>query len=96
MHGMKWNSLLPDRSLKLYVQDLPVGEYLRANETFSTFLRTNCSLPPSAVDQLLRAQLSLQVVRPYTVLCSLLLLYAPDSLYKYYTIQCKIYTPPSG
>ncbi|XP_047666267.1 phospholipid-transporting ATPase ABCA1 isoform X2 [Tachysurus fulvidraco] len=42
--------------------NLPVGEYLRANETFSSFLRTNCSLPSSAVDQLLRAQLSLQVV----------------------------------
>ncbi|KAF5910024.1 ATP-binding cassette sub-family A member 1-like isoform X1 [Clarias magur] len=41
---------------------LPVAEYLRANETFSSFLRTNCSLPNSAVDQLLRAQLSLQVV----------------------------------
>ncbi|KAF4083331.1 hypothetical protein AMELA_G00140040 [Ameiurus melas] len=42
--------------------NLPVGEYLRANETFSSFLRTNCSLPTSAVDQLLRAQLSLQLV----------------------------------
>ncbi|XP_017334205.1 phospholipid-transporting ATPase ABCA1 isoform X2 [Ictalurus punctatus] len=41
--------------------NLPVGEYLRANETFSSFLWTNCSLPASAVDQLLRAQLNLQV-----------------------------------
>ncbi|MCJ8737839.1 hypothetical protein PDJAM_G00028690 [Pangasius djambal] len=42
--------------------NMPVEEYLRVNETFSSFLRTNCSLPPSAVDQLLRARLSLQVV----------------------------------
>ncbi|TSM94632.1 ATP-binding cassette sub-family A member 1 [Bagarius yarrelli] len=42
--------------------NLPVREYLRANETFSSFLRTNCSLPPSAVDQLLKAQLNLQVM----------------------------------
>ncbi|KAI5101655.1 ATP-binding cassette sub-family A member 1 isoform X2 [Silurus meridionalis] len=42
--------------------NLPVGEYLQANETFSSFLRTNCSLPPSAVDQLLRAKLNLRVV----------------------------------
>ncbi|XP_053093930.1 phospholipid-transporting ATPase ABCA1 isoform X2 [Pangasianodon hypophthalmus] len=42
--------------------NLTVEEYLRVNETFSSFLRTNCSLPPSAVDQLLRARLSLQVV----------------------------------
>ncbi|XP_058257271.1 phospholipid-transporting ATPase ABCA1 isoform X2 [Hemibagrus wyckioides] len=41
--------------------NLPVGEYLKANETFSSFLRTNCSLPSSTVDQLLKAQLSLQV-----------------------------------
>ncbi|KAK2868971.1 hypothetical protein Q7C36_000842 [Tachysurus vachellii] len=59
------NLLLAVRSLGQTQEawpNLPVGEYLRANETFSSFLRTNCSLPSSAVDQLLRAQLSLQVV----------------------------------
>lgn len=64
------SSLLNDK-------DLPVGEYLKANETFSSFLRTNCSLPSSIVDQLLRAQLSLQVVRLYL------------SIYK----SKKVYTP---
>lgn len=43
-----------------------MAEYLRDNETFSSFLRTNCSLPNSAVDQLLRAQLRLQVVSLWT------------------------------
>ncbi|XP_035267888.1 phospholipid-transporting ATPase ABCA1 isoform X3 [Anguilla anguilla] len=42
--------------------NLSVGEYLRANETFSSFLLANGSLPSSAVDQLMRAQLNLQVV----------------------------------
>ncbi|XP_074490769.1 phospholipid-transporting ATPase ABCA1 isoform X1 [Sebastes fasciatus] len=41
--------------------NLPVGEYLRANETFSTFLLTNGSLSPVTVDQLLKARLNLQV-----------------------------------
>ncbi|XP_062306345.1 phospholipid-transporting ATPase ABCA1 isoform X1 [Osmerus eperlanus] len=41
--------------------NLPVGEYLRANETFSNFLLTN-GLSPSAVDQLLKSRLNLQVV----------------------------------
>uniref|UniRef100_A0A3B1K2Q3 ATP binding cassette subfamily A member 7 n=1 Tax=Astyanax mexicanus TaxID=7994 RepID=A0A3B1K2Q3_ASTMX len=40
----------------------PVGEYLRANETFSSFLRTNCSIPSNSVDQLMKARLNLQVV----------------------------------
>uniref|UniRef100_A0A8C2ELD8 P-type phospholipid transporter n=1 Tax=Cyprinus carpio TaxID=7962 RepID=A0A8C2ELD8_CYPCA len=38
-------------------------EYLRANESFSSFLRTNTSIPSASVDQLLRARLNLQVVR---------------------------------
>ncbi|XP_056088824.1 phospholipid-transporting ATPase ABCA1 [Rhinichthys klamathensis goyatoka] len=42
--------------------NLPVGEYLRANESFSSFLRTNTSLSSASVDQLLRARLNLQVV----------------------------------
>lgn len=42
--------------------DLPVGEYLRANETFSSFLVTNGSLPRPALDALLRARLNFQVV----------------------------------
>ncbi|KAM4628696.1 phospholipid-transporting ATPase ABCA1 [Polymixia lowei] len=41
--------------------NLPVGEYLRANETFSTFLLTNSSLSPATVDQLLKARLNFQV-----------------------------------
>ncbi|XP_042371438.1 phospholipid-transporting ATPase ABCA1 [Plectropomus leopardus] len=41
--------------------NLPVGEYLRANETFSTFLLTNGSLSPMTVDQLLKARLNFQV-----------------------------------
>ncbi|XP_038571463.1 phospholipid-transporting ATPase ABCA1 isoform X1 [Micropterus salmoides] len=41
--------------------NLPVEEYLRANETFSTFLLTNSSLSPVTVDQLLKARLNLQV-----------------------------------
>uniref|UniRef100_A0A8C9XBN0 P-type phospholipid transporter n=1 Tax=Sander lucioperca TaxID=283035 RepID=A0A8C9XBN0_SANLU len=40
--------------------DLPVEEYLRANETFSTFLLTNGSLSPVTVDQLLKAHLNFQ------------------------------------
>uniref|UniRef100_A0A3B4B8V1 P-type phospholipid transporter n=1 Tax=Periophthalmus magnuspinnatus TaxID=409849 RepID=A0A3B4B8V1_9GOBI len=43
------------------VSDLTVGEYLRANESFSSFLRTNSSLPSKSVEQLLRARLSAQV-----------------------------------
>ncbi|KAG7487889.1 hypothetical protein MATL_G00028350 [Megalops atlanticus] len=42
--------------------NMPVGEYLRASETFSSFLRVNGSLPPSALDQLMRARLNFQVV----------------------------------
>ncbi|XP_056132314.1 phospholipid-transporting ATPase ABCA1 [Lampris incognitus] len=41
--------------------NLPVGEYLSANETFSTFLLTNGSLSPATVDQLLKARLNFQV-----------------------------------
>ncbi|XP_028442644.1 ATP-binding cassette sub-family A member 1 isoform X1 [Perca flavescens] len=41
--------------------NLPVEEYLRANETFSTFLLTNGSLSPVTVDQLLKARLNFQV-----------------------------------
>ena len=42
--------------------DLPVGEYLKANETFSTFLLTNGNLSSATVDQLLKARLNLQVI----------------------------------
>ncbi|XP_036411124.1 phospholipid-transporting ATPase ABCA1 [Megalops cyprinoides] len=42
--------------------NMPVGEYLRANETFSSFLLVNGRLPPSALDQLMRARLNFQVV----------------------------------
>ncbi|XP_059923489.1 phospholipid-transporting ATPase ABCA1-like [Gadus macrocephalus] len=41
--------------------NLPVGEYLKANETFSTFLLTNGNLSSATVDQLLKARLNLQV-----------------------------------
>ncbi|KAI3368623.1 hypothetical protein L3Q82_025633 [Scortum barcoo] len=41
--------------------NLPVEEYLRANETFSTFLLTNGSLSPQTVDQLLKSRLNFQV-----------------------------------
>ncbi|CAN8201484.1 unnamed protein product [Coccothraustes coccothraustes] len=37
---------------------LPVREYLREDETFSRFLRTNTSLPPALVDELMGARLS--------------------------------------
>ncbi|XP_027756879.1 ATP-binding cassette sub-family A member 7 [Empidonax traillii] len=37
---------------------LPVREYLREDETFSQFLRTNTSLAPALVDELMRARLS--------------------------------------
>ncbi|XP_015507336.1 phospholipid-transporting ATPase ABCA7 isoform X1 [Parus major] len=37
---------------------LPVRDYLRENETFSQFLRTNTSLPPALVDELMGARLS--------------------------------------
>ncbi|XP_041914079.1 phospholipid-transporting ATPase ABCA1 isoform X1 [Alosa sapidissima] len=42
--------------------NLPVGEYLRANETFSNFLLTNGNLSRPALDALLRARLNFQVV----------------------------------
>lgn len=42
--------------------DLPVGDYLKANETFSTFLLTNGNLSSATVDQLLKARLNLQVI----------------------------------
>ncbi|XP_068599288.1 phospholipid-transporting ATPase ABCA1 [Brachionichthys hirsutus] len=41
--------------------NLPVEEYLRANETFSAFLLNNGSLPPATVEQLLKARLNLQI-----------------------------------
>uniref|UniRef100_A0A3P8Y0I9 P-type phospholipid transporter n=1 Tax=Esox lucius TaxID=8010 RepID=A0A3P8Y0I9_ESOLU len=52
--------------LVCYIADLPVIEYLRANQTFSNFLLTNGSLSPSALDQLLRARLNFQVVSTAT------------------------------
>ncbi|XP_056591567.1 phospholipid-transporting ATPase ABCA1 isoform X2 [Triplophysa dalaica] len=42
--------------------NLPVGEYLRANESFTSFLSSNTSIPSEYIDQLLRALLNLQVV----------------------------------
>ncbi|XP_018601402.2 ATP-binding cassette sub-family A member 1 isoform X2 [Scleropages formosus] len=42
--------------------NMPVREYLRANETFSSFLLVNGSLPPTALDQLMKAQLNFQVL----------------------------------
>ncbi|XP_063057110.1 phospholipid-transporting ATPase ABCA1 [Engraulis encrasicolus] len=42
--------------------NLPVGEYLRANETFSSFLLTNGSMPRNDIDALLRARLNFQVI----------------------------------
>ncbi|XP_057217516.1 phospholipid-transporting ATPase ABCA1 isoform X1 [Triplophysa rosa] len=42
--------------------NLTVGEYLRANESFTSFLRSNTSIPSEYVDQLLTARLNLQVV----------------------------------
>ncbi|XP_072517055.1 phospholipid-transporting ATPase ABCA1 isoform X1 [Salminus brasiliensis] len=64
-----WTALSDDLSLavqRLAVRqdawpNFPVGEYLRANETFSSFLRTNCSVPSKSVDQLMKARLNLQV-----------------------------------
>ncbi|XP_037325366.2 phospholipid-transporting ATPase ABCA1 isoform X1 [Pungitius pungitius] len=41
--------------------NMPVGEYLRANETFSSFLVTNGSLSAVTVDQLLKARLDFRV-----------------------------------
>ncbi|XP_071342125.1 phospholipid-transporting ATPase ABCA1 isoform X2 [Trachinotus anak] len=38
-----------------------IADYMRANETLSTFLLTNSSLSPGAVDQLMKARLNLQV-----------------------------------
>ncbi|MFT7798628.1 ATP-binding cassette sub-family A member 1-like isoform X2 [Arapaima gigas] len=42
--------------------NIPVGDYLHANETFSSFLLVNGSLPPTVLDQLMRAQLNFAVV----------------------------------
>ncbi|XP_068012331.1 phospholipid-transporting ATPase ABCA7 isoform X1 [Melanerpes formicivorus] len=41
---------------------LPVRDYLRKDETFSQFLRTNTSLPPALVDELMGAQLSPRIL----------------------------------
>ncbi|CAL9695096.1 unnamed protein product [Knipowitschia caucasica] len=46
--------------------NLPVADYLRPNESFSSFLRTNSSLPPESVEQLLKARLNAQVVASAT------------------------------
>ncbi|KAJ8278672.1 hypothetical protein COCON_G00057380 [Conger conger] len=61
--------------------NLPVGEYLRENETFSSFLLANSSLSSSVVDQLMRARLNLQVVslagarlQPADIVCNATLL----------------------
>nr|XP_041566914.1 phospholipid-transporting ATPase ABCA7 isoform X2 [Taeniopygia guttata] len=43
---------------------LPVREYLREDETFSRFLRTNTSLPPALVDELMGARLSPRIFSP--------------------------------
>ncbi|NXK96435.1 ABCA1 protein, partial [Formicarius rufipectus] len=47
---------------------LPVREYLRKDETFSRFLRTNTSLAPALVDELMGARLSRRIVSVGTVL----------------------------
>uniref|UniRef100_UPI0037E9C7B4 phospholipid-transporting ATPase ABCA1 n=1 Tax=Semicossyphus pulcher TaxID=241346 RepID=UPI0037E9C7B4 len=41
--------------------NLPVEDYLKPNETFSSFLLTNSSLSPVTVNQLLKARLNFQV-----------------------------------
>ncbi|NXW61981.1 ABCA1 protein, partial [Eurystomus gularis] len=41
---------------------LPVRDYLRKNETFTRFLRTNTSLPPALVDEMTGARLSPRIV----------------------------------
>ncbi|KAM9265335.1 phospholipid-transporting ATPase ABCA7 [Morus bassanus] len=41
---------------------LPVRDYLRENETFSQFLRTNTSLPSALVDELMAARLSPRIL----------------------------------
>ncbi|GAB0200788.1 phospholipid-transporting ATPase ABCA7 [Grus japonensis] len=41
---------------------LPVRGYLREDETFSRFLRTNTSLPPALVDELMGARLSPRIL----------------------------------
>ncbi|KAM6231600.1 phospholipid-transporting ATPase ABCA7 [Spheniscus humboldti] len=41
---------------------LPVRDYLREGETFSRFLRTNTSLPPALVDELMGARLSPRIL----------------------------------
>lgn len=38
-----------------------VQDFMRANETLSTFLLTNSSMSPAAVDQLMKARLNMQV-----------------------------------
>ncbi|KAM6107258.1 LOW QUALITY PROTEIN: phospholipid-transporting ATPase ABCA7 [Pterocles gutturalis] len=43
---------------------LPLRDYLRENETFSRFLRTNTSLPPALVEELLGARLSPRIFSP--------------------------------
>ncbi|XP_058870789.1 phospholipid-transporting ATPase ABCA1-like isoform X2 [Acipenser ruthenus] len=57
--------LLALRSLRERREAWPkssVREFLRQNETFSQFLLVNASLPQNVVDQLLKAQLNLQMV----------------------------------
>ncbi|KAM9254507.1 phospholipid-transporting ATPase ABCA7 [Cariama cristata] len=41
---------------------LPLRDYLREDETFSRFLRTNTSLPPALVDELMGARLSPRIL----------------------------------
>ncbi|NXX79042.1 ABCA1 protein, partial [Urocolius indicus] len=49
---------------------LPVRDYLRENETFSRFLRTNTSLPPALAEELMGARLSPRIVScPWASLC---------------------------
>uniref|UniRef100_A0A3B4GMH8 P-type phospholipid transporter n=1 Tax=Pundamilia nyererei TaxID=303518 RepID=A0A3B4GMH8_9CICH len=48
-------------NLCISTADLPVKQYLRPNETFSTFLLTNASMSPVNVDTLLNARLNFQV-----------------------------------
>uniref|UniRef100_A0A669E0V5 ATP binding cassette subfamily A member 7 n=1 Tax=Oreochromis niloticus TaxID=8128 RepID=A0A669E0V5_ORENI len=48
-------------NLCISTADLPVKQYLRPNETFSTFLLTNASMSPVTVDTLLNARLNFQV-----------------------------------
>ncbi|KAM9761903.1 phospholipid-transporting ATPase ABCA1 isoform 1-T1 [Menidia menidia] len=56
---------------------VPVKECLRANQTLSSFLLTNTSLSPTAVDQLMNARLNFQAtltlaqVQPKDLVCNL-------------------------